>query len=1432
MSYCQYENGGKFQKPKFGSFFKFPIAQYFWRATSLASLCTLLSSDPTSVGRLRESARAPRTAAPHRGAAAARAAMPPAPADAAKPASCAPTTAPALASVSVPGPGLDLDPGVERETEPASRLAIESLRLENFKSYGGVVTVGPFHKSFSAVVGPNGSGKSNVIDAMLFVFGRRAKQLRHSKVRELLHHSDTFPDVQSATVTVNFHDIVDTGDGDDDFEVVPGSPFSVARRAFRNDTSKYYVNGKEVKAAAVVSLLKAKGIDLDNNRFLILQGEVEQIAMMKPKAATAHDVGLLEYLEDIIGSNRHVEAITESGKIVEELNEERSHKLTRVKMAERERDSLEDAKREAEDFMDKERALLTKRLRITQSTCHQTADALRNHEKQAADAQTALETSRELLKDAESRAEVLQAAFEEKKRVANAVCDELNAAKDTYTAIERADIELGTDIKAVKVKERKAKTAVERVLKRTAKVADDFAAREAEIEKAEAEVADLNARWAQATAQKEHTHAEVHRETEPLRVAMEKKKEQLQPLKDAVLQCQRDMDVTSSERDLMQQSLNDPVTALQEASANLVALKGELEAARAEKDNVFKQKSISKAALANVNKDIQSAQTQLQRATGLVADLRRKVKGLQEAKQASESIVNSNRRITALYKASREGKLKGIIGRLGDLGSIGEEYGIAAGAAAGSSLDNIVVKTAEDAQASVAFLRKHNLGGATHIILDKISWLNKNMAATHFDGPRLFDLVRTENDRDRLAFYFVLRDTLVARNLDEARRMAYKPRKKNRVVTMAGELIDTSGAMTGGGRGPPRHRLASKQSAIASAVAPPKSGGNLEAVEAQLQAGMSDVQTASAEVERLQNEARRFSLELEQAETEHVKVSNNVDSLERQVSDMASNMLPALRKTAADARRVLEDNTHPRNKKLAALSSKIEEFERALIQAKDACVDLERDIEGIQNEIVAAGGKDLQDANEAVEACQRAISENQKILSCARSQASAIREAQASADKALAKAKAEVEQAAVDRSTILEKRAAMEVEAGKVHDTFKDLEARHDEASAERDSLAKDFAAVKAEKKKGQQAELPLVEAFEDSKHRVAKSRGDLWDLRKNIKKLKHKLAELAETVSEAALPDAVNSITAEAAQAQIDGDGDADEEGGDGMDLDGAAGGDGGDGGVNEDDEGEGEDIGEGVGADTGIDSDGSSAVLPDSERKDLEMAIVVLQGELANTKPNLGAIADYHRKNEEYTAQAKELDDLTARRDVARKENDRLRKARLDEFMQGFSVITLKLKELYQMITLGGDAELELVDSLDPFSEGIVFSVRPPKKSWKSIANLSGGEKTLSSLALVFALHHFKPTPLYFLDEIDAALDFKNVSIIANYIKERTKNAQFIIISLRNQMFELADRLVGIYKTYNTTKSVAVNPKAFVIPAQSRPEVAAAPLRELPSN
>lgn len=183
--------------------------------------------------------------------------------------------------------------------------------LENFKSYAGVQEIGPFHKRFSSVVGPNGSGKSNVIDALLFVFGKRAAQLRLKNVSELIHKSSNFTNLEFAKVQVHFQLIYDIEDSDDAYDVVEGSQFVITRTATKANQSKYHIDEVTSTFNDVGTLLTKHGIDLDNNRFLILQGEVEQIAMMKPKGATSNDVGLLEYLEDIIGSNKFVEKIEE-----------------------------------------------------------------------------------------------------------------------------------------------------------------------------------------------------------------------------------------------------------------------------------------------------------------------------------------------------------------------------------------------------------------------------------------------------------------------------------------------------------------------------------------------------------------------------------------------------------------------------------------------------------------------------------------------------------------------------------------------------------------------------------------------------------------------------------------------------------------------------------------------------------------------------------------------------------------------------------------------------------------------------------------------------------------------------------------------------------------------------------------------------------------
>lgn len=177
------------------------------------------------------------------------------------------------------------------------------------------------------------------------MLGKKASQLRFKRISELIHRSATYPDLDYARVSVFFQDIVDDGSAltaamwggvgtggsgvakrlslwgvdqddryspfrvpspipthihpppplahaaEDGYTVVPGSQLVVTRTAHRNDSSAYYVNDRKATMGEVTTLLKSRGIDLDHNRFLILQGEVESIAMMKPKAAAPGEEG-------------------------------------------------------------------------------------------------------------------------------------------------------------------------------------------------------------------------------------------------------------------------------------------------------------------------------------------------------------------------------------------------------------------------------------------------------------------------------------------------------------------------------------------------------------------------------------------------------------------------------------------------------------------------------------------------------------------------------------------------------------------------------------------------------------------------------------------------------------------------------------------------------------------------------------------------------------------------------------------------------------------------------------------------------------------------------------------------------------------------------------------------------------------------------------
>lgn len=256
------------------------------------------------------------------------------------------------------------------------RLIIKKIVNRNFKSYAGEVELGPFHQSFTAIIGPNGSGKSNVIDSMMFVFGCRANRIRCKKVSTLIHSSSRFPNLRSCSVAVHFEQIVDKGDGS--CETVPDSTIVIERTANADSSSYYQINDKRAQLKDVAKLLKKHHVDLEHNRFLILQGEVESIAMMKPKGQAENETGMLEYLEDIVGTQRYIRPLQQINQRVDQLTDDRTEKHNRCKLAEREMKDLEQPYNEAVDYLKKENeevrvnsCLIQKQISLKKATLEQ-----------------------------------------------------------------------------------------------------------------------------------------------------------------------------------------------------------------------------------------------------------------------------------------------------------------------------------------------------------------------------------------------------------------------------------------------------------------------------------------------------------------------------------------------------------------------------------------------------------------------------------------------------------------------------------------------------------------------------------------------------------------------------------------------------------------------------------------------------------------------------------------------------------------------------------------------------------------------------------------------------------------------------------------------------------------------------------------------------
>uniref|UniRef100_A0A8C0K903 Structural maintenance of chromosomes protein n=1 Tax=Canis lupus dingo TaxID=286419 RepID=A0A8C0K903_CANLU len=191
-----------------------------------------------------------------------------------------------------------------------------------------------------------------------------------------------------------------------------------------------------------------------------------------------------------------------------------------------------------------------------------------------------------------------------------------------------------------------------------------------------------------------------------------------------------------------------------------------------------------------------------------------------------------------------------------------------------------------------------------------------------------------------------------------------------------------------------------------------------------------------------------------------------------------------------------------------------------------------------------------------------------------------------------------------------------------------------------------------------------------------------------------------------------------------------------------------------------------------------------------------------LKTAAPNLRALENLKTVRDKFQESTDAFEASKKEARMCRQEFEQVKKRRYDLFSQCFEHVSISIDEIYKKLcrNVSAQAFLSPENPEEPYLEGISYNCVAPGKRFMPMDNLSGGEKCVAALALLFAVHSFRPAPFFVLDEVDAALDNTNIGKVSSYIKEQTQEQfQMIIISLKEEFYSKADALIGVYPEHD---------------------------------
>lgn len=1185
------------------------------------------------------------------------------------------------------------------------------MRLKSFSTYGfksfAEKTEIKFDKGITAVVGPNGSGKSNISDAIRWVLGEQsAKYLRGSKMEDVIFSgSSKRRALGVAEVTVDF----DNTDGTLplDFEQV-----SITRRLFRSGDSDYAINKKNCRLRDIIDLLADTGLG-KGSMSIISQNKIDEILNSRPEERRSifeEAAGIAKYR---LRKKDALKRLDDTAVNLTRISDIRSEVDAQV-------EPLAQAAAKTQQFN-----AFSEELRLCRLTVllHKLDNMQAINNKLLAQKD---EAANEFAQQA--------AAYSRKQAELAAIQRDLDKLAESYTKLQDAIKNKETTLEKLRgqqdvLTERiiQSEKAGVRLDERDKKLEEQAAERECQMQSLADEFDTVDKERIKAQLLTEKLQGERDIENRRLQDAKEQNTaaqsdffadmQTLLKLRNELHQLEQEQEQRVRRRDALKKSIVEVEEAQEKSEEQYNGLLEKQARNAHELELLEKNYHENKQAKTDVQKRINEITTLQQECQRRLTEVETAEQSLTRLQAAYDGFGFGSR---VVLKAQEPWKEQ-VCGVVAELISVEDKYVAAIETALGDGAQNIVTADVATAKQAIKYLKGKG-GRATFLPLDnlQIKKLKDNevlLKALPGVCGYAIDLVSCDKHVDK-AIRFLLGTILVAENMDAALAAAKASNFRIRVVTLAGDVVNVGGSLTGGSR---KH----------------KEGYLTRNIE---------IKQARKKLKELHQEMLGLQEQLEEQEDNAKKLRQQEQSLNEELQQLrlrGSELKMLLEQTEQEKLRVGE--------KLALLLSDRKDVTNEYLGNRDKLKNLREQVSEYETK----------DASAKVQ-----LEELNKQIAQYGSNVTAL-------DNKLQDAKVLLETSTAKVQYINERMQGLDYDTLQIRDEI----AAND---AEKQRLQKTITACQEQKiqlKDEEETVLLALRKIMSGKDDFADKRSSLlnkqYDMQQEGASLKRKSADSESVLRQLELDLTRHNSDYNHAKEQLAEEYQLQEDEARRIDLSAWQG-------------------------------------KPIEELQKAERNLTVKISDLGPI--NAAAIEEYQAVKERSEFLRKQYDDLCIAKENLETVISDINSGMVERFQEAFAKINEYFAQCYIKLFGGGTAVLKLTEPENILDSGIDIEVQPPGKKLQSLYLLSGGERALTVIALLFALLSYLPSPFCVLDEIDAALDDANIQRFANFLREYAADTQFIIITHRKGTMEAADVMYGVTMEesgVSTLLSVKINAK-----------------------